>query len=154
MKEFGDMKDACFGDYLHSVEPSHQSDCKEVTQKMLAEYDAWLHKDVFPPAKPELVTAMAGDGHEKVLTKVCAGAGDKMPKKPPQTHHGKPKPFTNGWFMLINPADGRILSVGQQFELGSNDICAKAMLKIVGAYPKFKCFNSPPSTNSRLSSAR
>ena len=120
MKEFGDMREAGFRDYLHSIELSHMSDCKEVTQKMLAEYDAWLHKDVFPPAKPDSVTAMAGDGHEKVLTKVCAG--DKMPKKPPQTHHGKPKAFTNGWFMLIKPADGRILSVEQQFEPENNDV--------------------------------
>ena len=60
IKEFGDMREAGFGDYLRSIELSYQSNCKEVSQMMLAEYDAWLHKDVFPPAKPDSVTAMAG----------------------------------------------------------------------------------------------
>ena len=30
-----------------------------------------------------------------------------MPKKSPQAIGDEPKPFTNGWFMVANPADGR-----------------------------------------------
>ena len=137
MQEFGDMKDAGCDDFLQNIKVSDRHHV-EITPRMLAAYDAWLHADVFPPANVMSVTALAGDGHEKVLTKVCAG--DKVPKKSPPAIGGNPKNFTNGWFMVSNPADGRIVSVEQQVEPENNEVTARALGKVLVSYPKVDCF--------------
>ena len=131
------MKDAGCDDFLQTIEVDDRCPV-EITPRMLAAYDVWLHKDVCPPANVMSVTALAGDGHEKVLTKVCAG--DKVPKKSPPAIGGDPKLFANGWFMVSNPADGRIVSVEQQVEPENNEVTARALGKVLVSYPKVDCF--------------
>ena len=137
MQEFGDMKDAGCDDFLQTIEVSDRHPV-EITPRMLAACDAWLHADVFPPANVMSVTAFAGDGHEKILTKVCAG--DKVPKKSPPAIGGDHKLFTNGWLMVSNPADGRVVSVELQVEPENNEVTARALGKVLVSYPKVDCF--------------
>ncbi len=87
MKEFGDMKEAGRGNFLRKIELSHDSNHTEITPRMLAEYDKWVHDEIYPPPAPHKVTELAGDGHEKVLTRVCSG--HKVPMKSPKGSGGK-----------------------------------------------------------------
>ena len=47
----------------------------EISQKNLELYDAYVHTKLLPPANPGNVSALVGDGHEKVLVKCNGGAG-------------------------------------------------------------------------------
>jgi hypothetical protein len=104
---------------------------------MLAAYDTWLHTKVFPTSKYRRVKELVGDGHEKILTKICAG--DAIPKKSRKASRGKKKHFTNGWFMIAHPC-GRIVSVEQQVEPENNDVVTRAMEKVYGCFPNLDCF--------------
>ena len=44
----------------------------------MRDYDKYLHETVFPGDNPDSITALSGDGIEKILVKVGA---DKAPKK-------------------------------------------------------------------------
>ena len=85
-----------------------------------------MHNHVYPPLNSETVIALAGDGHEKVLTRICHG--DAVPMKSPEALGGGGKPFTNGWF------DGRVLSMEQQIEPENNAVVTKAFEKVVHLY--------------------
>ena len=38
------------------------------------QYDAWVHTHAFGPASPQKVLELVGDGHEKVLSRLCAAS--------------------------------------------------------------------------------
>ncbi|CAE8711661.1 unnamed protein product [Polarella glacialis] len=84
--------------------------------------------------------ALMGDDYIfkiKIGSEVCAGA--PSPKKRggrPSTKRTKQKPYTNGWFMLSDPSDGRILSVVQQFEPENNAVVFEAIGKVIDTYPE------------------
>ena len=110
----------------------------EVSPGALAAYDAHLHHNVFPPADCSQVRELSGDGHEKVITKVCC-----PPKKragAPNKTRTTPKPYTNGWFFLVHPGSHRILSVVSQFEPEGNDTVNVALEKVLMHYPKANTF--------------
>jgi len=138
MLEFSDLDKAGGEKFLQQIALSHDSNCQEISDSALAAYDKWLHMKVFPPPKPQTVTTLAGDGHEKVLTKICAG--DRAPMKSPKAPGGGRKPFLNGWFGVVSPKDGRILSMVQQFEPENNAVVTEALEKIIEIYPKANCF--------------
>jgi hypothetical protein len=48
--------------------------------------------------------------------------------------------FTNGWYMIVKPDTGRILSVTQQFEPENNDTVTVALEKVIHLYAKANCF--------------
>jgi hypothetical protein len=138
MLEFGEMEGSGYGDYLYSlrVQDSHdQRPC--FTDAMLKHYDRWLHECSFPPNHPEVVKELAGDGHEKVAMKVC---GAEQPMKMPRGKHGQVRHTTNGWFMITDPATGRILSVEQQIEPENNAVVEAALGKVLPLYPQVDTF--------------
>lgn len=110
---------------------------EELTEASLDAYDRYLHKWVFPPSNPHLIKELCGDGHEKVLTK-CSGAPMKRAGRPRTVH--RVKSYTNGWFMLICPADGRIVGVNQMLHPENNNIVTETLTKILPEYPKADCF--------------
>jgi hypothetical protein len=107
----------------------------EISAVALAKYHEHLHKNVYPPPDPKLVTEIVGDGHEKVLVK-CG-----VDNKPSNKRSGRPRDFkkhsssyTNGWFMLIDPKSKRIVNVLEQVEPENNAIVTASL---EGAIPMY-----------------
>ena len=138
MKEFGEMERNGNGQFLKKIELSHDQSCKEITKPMLDKYSDWLHAKVYPPASPASVKHIAGDGHEKILTKICAG--DKVPMKQRKGKNGRKLLYANGWFMIMDAAGGRVLSVQQQFEPENNEVVTVALEKVIDQYKNAKTF--------------
>ena len=70
-----------------------------VTREFLSFYDDLCHDVLFVTNTD--ITELSGDGHEKLLVKLCAGS--EPPKRSGRPRHcgGGPRPFGNGWFMLV-----------------------------------------------------
>ena len=51
----------------------------ETTRDNVQAYDDFVHKFIFPPQDANAVKELCGDGHEKVIVKVCGG--DPLPMK-------------------------------------------------------------------------
>ena len=111
----------------------------ELTDQTLQLFDQYCHEHHFPPPVPSKVTALVGDGHQKVMVK-CRGqvvskrAGRPRTKKPSKRHHG------HGWFMLIDPKTGRILAALTQMKPEGNEVAAEALCKILPTYKKVDLF--------------
>ena len=57
------------------------------------------------------------DGNEKILVKWGATeAPSKRAGRPTARNGDKRKPFSNGWFMVTDPSNGRILSIEYMHE--------------------------------------
>ena len=52
----------------------------------------------------------------------------------------KPKPHLNGWFMITDPSNGRILSVEVMSEPENNAVKIAAIEKILHIYPNVDLF--------------
>ncbi len=104
------MKAAGDEDILFDIQLGHRL-ANEITASALQKYDNWLHEKVFPPTQPALVKELAGDGHEKVVSKLCQG--ERPPMIGPHGRDGCRRGTTNGWFMIADPQTGRVLSVVQ-----------------------------------------
>jgi hypothetical protein len=95
--------------------------------------------EVFPPRVKKSVKELCGDGHEKVLTR-CSN------ERAPMKRSGRPRPqervkaFSNGWFMLVWPSNGRVLSVVRQDEPEGNAIATEALEKVLPLYKDVDCF--------------
>lgn len=140
MVEFSDMKAKGGPDHMSNIQVSdhgHEG-VREVTEKMIADYDKWLHHCAFPIDNPTSVKELAGDGHEKILKRICNG--DAKPMKTRKAPGGRAKPFTHGWFMVMDPANGRIVSVVQQFEPENNAVCIEALEKVIHIYGNVDAF--------------
>ena len=111
---------------------------KELDEKILDEYDTHCHEYLLPPAHPKKVTALVGDGHQKVLMKTCGAIGNASKKRagrPRQDGHEK-RSHGHGWFMLIDPVSARILSVVPQDQPEGNTVATHSLLKVLPKYPK------------------
>ena len=76
----------------------------------LQKYDLKMHSSISPPVNPYEIKEVSGDGNEKVLVKVSPkDASLKRAGRPPARK--KPKPISNGWFLICHPGSGRILGV-------------------------------------------
>ena len=60
---------------------------------MLKNYDAKMHAKGLHPREPEKVRELAGDGHEKVVMKICAEMAPKKRSGRPNQSQTKPKPY-------------------------------------------------------------
>ena len=86
------------------------------------------------------VTAFAGDGNSKVMMKVCEGSAQAKRSGRPSQRKTKPKPHLNGWFMITDPSNGRILSVEVMSEPENNAVKIAAIKKILHIYPNVDLF--------------
>jgi hypothetical protein len=106
----------------------------ELTDEMIQAYDSWLHAKVFVPKRTGTVKALAIDGHEKVMLKLCASE-DPPPRVGRPRKDAAPKLFSNGWFMMTDPACGRILSVEPMAGPENNDVAFRTIEKVISHYP-------------------
>lgn len=98
---------------------------------------------VISPEDKTLVTELAGDGNQKVLSKrknVESKEKNSSPKKKMDKRKGDNKYFTNGWFMVTDPKSKRILSVVRQDKPENNVTKATALEKIIEMYPNVDVF--------------
>jgi hypothetical protein len=113
----------------------------ELSAKALRAYDDYMHRVGFLPANPDDVKELCGDGHEKVLVKLCCD--DEKPKKrsgPPSSKRSTAFPYNNGWFMAVNPTDGRVLGVQEQFEPENNQVVIDCLNRVLPGLPQCNCF--------------
>lgn len=106
-----------------------------LTHSMVEKYSAYLHDVIFPGSTPSDVREIAMDGHEKVLMR-CEHA-PKRGGRPRSV--GQPLKFTNGWFMLVNPKDSRILGVTPQLNPENNATKLAILRRTIGHYPRVNC---------------
>jgi hypothetical protein len=106
----------------------------ELTETAVQAYDRWLHDRVLAPSRRRDVTAVAIDGHEKVMSRIC-GDAQPMRRAGRPRDDGHVKKSTNGWFMMVDPSSGRILSVNPMTEPENNDIAFGTVEKVIGQYP-------------------
>jgi hypothetical protein len=106
---------------------------------LVEKYDAYLHQFEFPPANPEEIKEVVGDGHEKVHVK-CPGAARVHAGQPRKTKDKREKPYTHGWYMLTDPRSQRILAVTQMLFPENNEQTAHTLRKILPYYPNINCF--------------
>lgn len=122
--------------YLHQIVVGD-----EISDDALMLYDDYMHNIKFVPADPSSVLAIAGDGNEKVLQKLCPG------EAPPGRRTGRPrrgssgsKAMTNGWFVLSDPHDGCILAVERQLLPENNEVKKRVLARVLPLYPNADCF--------------
>lgn len=141
MSELEDMRNSGGKDFTRNIQLTNNGGGRgygmEMTDTMLSAYSAYLHDNIFPTPMHSRVRELVGDGHEKILTKICAG--DTIPRKGPISVRGKRKRFSNGWFMLAHPC-GRIVAVEQQFEPENNEVVTRALQKVERSFPMLDCF--------------
>ena len=77
------------------------------------------------------------DGHEKVLVKCGTALAKQRSGRPRAT--GIVKPYGHGWFMIVDPASGRVLSVVSQDDPENNLIASQALGKVLFLYPNVNC---------------
>jgi hypothetical protein len=130
MKEFEGLPDH---KHLHALRIG-----EVIPEVALRDLDNHIHTHDFPPAQADSVSAFAMDGHEKVTVRACGTtlqpikrAGRPRTKKTART--GK-RPYTCGWFMISNPADGTVLSVEEQKTPENNLVKKKCISKVIHLY--------------------
>lgn len=109
----------------------------EVTQASLDMYDDWLHATQFPPKSKKHVTHFVMDGHQKVMSRLCAG--EATPKRGGFPRKFTPKQFTNGWFMIMDPQSHHVISMTTMHHPENNDVVTRSLEKIVNLYPNANC---------------
>ena len=117
--------------YLYSIEIS-----AELRESDVKAYSNYLHNQVYPDPGHDNVKAITGDVYEKVMKQIgrCYVPPTKRAGKP-RKDRTTPVPYGNGWFMVTNPADGRILAVEQQFEPENNAVATGTFTKAVVKHP-------------------
>jgi len=98
---------------------------------MVDKYSDYLHDVIFPGESPSSVKEVAMDGHEKVKMR-CTGATRRVgrPRK-----NERQMNYTNGWFMVVNPADSKILGVLPQRQPENNALKLQILKRIMPHYP-------------------
>ena len=112
----------------------------ELTEASVVAYDEYMHSTVYPPRDADQVKELCGDGHEKVIVKVCAGSPVPMKRKKKDRAPKKHVPYGNGWFMVSCPRDGRIVGVTQMFEPENNLVTAQTLEKAIPHLKNCDCF--------------
>ena len=114
----------------------------EFSPSALTAYDKHMHQKAFPPKCKQNVKEMSGDGHEKVMVKISKGCAAPMKRtgRPRKNKAKKQQAYGNGWFMLTDPKDGRVLAIEQQFEPENNAVKKKCLKKVLPLYNQCDCF--------------
>jgi len=116
----------------------------EVSEPALTKYSNYLHTHEYPPAQRNLVTELVGDGHQKVLTKMCAATSKKSKRskknRKKKCKKNKHKRFNHGWFMVIDPRSKRIVSVRRQVNPENNAVVSASLEKVLWLYKKCDTF--------------
>ena len=97
------------------------------TDGVLDTYDAMLHAVELQGPNADSVHEVCIDGHEKVLMKTLCGCG-KRGGQPIKKKTRSLNNYSNGWFMAVNPADGRVLGVEAVLKPEDNDVKVKVPL--------------------------
>ena len=104
-----------------------------ISSVALTLYDSYLHEHEYPPADRHSVREIVCDGHEKVKERIysCNEPGKRAgrPRK-----SGAKIPFTNGWFMAVDPKSRHILSVEQMAKPEDNAVFITAVEKVSHSY--------------------
>ena len=113
---------------------------EELTPDSLRAYDEHLHDQVFPPSKHRRaqVNEIVGDGHVKVHVKCACGEPPKHKGRPRK--NGAAKPYGNGWFMLVNPKNLRILAVTCMDKPEDNAVVRETLAKALPYYKNLSAF--------------
>lgn len=111
----------------------------EVTDKSATMYGHYLHDFEYLPKDTASIKEIAADGHEKVLVKLCAGTSPGPRAGRPRKNGRGPIPYTNGWFVVSNPQDGRVLGVSQMLQPENNDVAIKTMARVLDKLPAVDC---------------
>lgn len=119
----------------------------ELTAKDLDAYDRYVHEQIFRPKDFESVTALVGDGHKKVHCPCHPVPGDLAD----DAEDGIPR---QGWFMLVDPRNQRVLAVTAMDRPEGNAVVRKSLSKVLHLYPKVNlyvmdrvCGFAPSATN-------
>ena len=72
-QELENMNSSGYAEFTDCIKLARDNNYVALKPTMLNAYEHWLRARLFPPRAPGAVTVLAGNGHEKVLTKVCAG---------------------------------------------------------------------------------
>ncbi|CAE7406745.1 unnamed protein product [Symbiodinium natans] len=107
----------------------------EISSDILAKYEQHVLGHVLPAKNRTKVSEVVCDGHAKVHVK-CASARNHAGK--PRAD-GKKKPYGHGWFMVVNPADKRILWAKPMLVPEGNDILEDAITSILPSYKNMNC---------------
>ena len=138
MKEIGDMDLFQGTDYIDGicVGTRHRGD--ELSTSVMDAYNEWLHKVEFPPPNKRSVDALVGDGHAKVLIRCSqedlGHAGTRRTGRP--RNNSTVKLMSHGWFMLVDPRSGRILSVEAMMQPENDAVVTRSLEKVLPWYPQ------------------
>ena len=110
----------------------------EIDEGTLKVYDDHCHQNLLPPRQPKKVTGLVGDGHQKVLLKLCGHESTSQKRRVgrPRDDGNENRGHGHGWFMLIDPVSSRILGIVSQDVPENNKVVSASLLKILPLYPK------------------
>lgn len=111
--------------YVSRAEDSPLSD------QFLRNYATWWQLNVMKPVGRKKVLEIVMDGHEKIATK----CGSDVPKKDGRPRKsGAVRHYNNGWFMAMNPADGKILIIEEMFKPEDNKVALRTIQSVLSHY--------------------
>ena len=105
----------------------------EISPDALVAYDAETHEQFATDNAGCTVLSM--DGREKVFMKCSADEGRPKRSGAPRKD-GVRKPFYNGWFMVVNPENSKVVCVLPEYEPEGNNIRIQAIGKVIGSFPE------------------
>ena len=111
----------------------------EISDAAHAAYDDDCHERCFPPQDRLAVREVAGDGREKVLIK-CLGNAPATRTGRPRKGATKPRPYNNGWYMVVDPHSRRILAATPMRDPENNAVKIDTLARILHLYPNLDCY--------------
>ncbi|OLP83988.1 hypothetical protein AK812_SmicGene35184 [Symbiodinium microadriaticum] len=106
---------------------------KELSPLTLKIYEQHVLHHVLPPHSRKAVTEVVADGHAKAHMK-CANS-HRHAGNPGKRGKDVTKPFGHGWFMVVNPADQRILWAKHMSQPEGNAILEAALMDVIPKFP-------------------
>lgn len=126
---------------------------QEVSGELLAFYEKECHTKFFKHPEADTVTILAGDGHEKVLTRCAPGARPTMKRagRPRLGGSTNTRNFYNGWFLVTIPHDhgsipqcqvpgGWIAACEMMHDPENHEVVYRALGNACGLYPNVDAF--------------
>ena len=107
----------------------------DISEGMLQRYDDWLHTHQFPPNRKNKVKEFVMDGNMKVLMRLCGSAPAPKRACPAKKGAQGNKHFTNGWFMVVDPASARVISVKPMCGPENNQVAFETVERVADMYP-------------------
>ncbi|CAK0848816.1 unnamed protein product [Prorocentrum cordatum] len=125
---------------------------EEISAAALKKFDAYLHDCVFPDPRPNKVSLLIEDGHEKVAMKCpepVAGRPSAVTKRPAAMKRRSMKRSVDkkppamkatmhrnyGWYMVVTP-QGRVVTAIEQAVPEGNGVAAAALGRAIVNHPK------------------